>query len=92
MLIDEFFRSFDYSHGGSKVSGGVATRMSGGCVLVAICLRQVNNVTISQADYQKRLEGINILSKAVGFVVFFLVLFYFLFFPQILFERRFLVL
>ena len=81
MLIDEFFRSFDYSHGGSKVSGGVATRMSGGCVLVAICLRQVNNVTISQADYQKRLEGINILSKAVGFVVFFFGFILFFIFP-----------
>ena len=34
-------------------------------------LRQVNNATISQADYQKRLEGINILSKAVGKSFFF---------------------
>eukprot|EP00434_Breviolum_minutum_P006743 symbB.v1.2.005948.t1/scaffold346.1/size246720/17 len=31
---------------------------------------QVNNATISQADYQKRLEGINILSKVRNFLVF----------------------
>lgn len=31
---------------------------------------QVNNATVSQAEYQKRLEGINILSKVRNFLVF----------------------